>query len=131
MASVNYRSSVNNVNPTEKRYIYFMTDRNRSAITIGISDNLVHTINAYRNSPALFFDYASNQMRLVYFEEFTNNMLLQKRYDFLKMQTKAQKEKLIRSVNADWVDLSLGVDFEEILNSNYSLKKIKINIAAC
>lgn len=131
MASVNYRSTVNNVTTPEKRYIYFMTDRNRSAITIGISDNLVHTINAYRNSPTMFFDYASGQMRLVYFEEFTNNMLLQKRYDFLKMLTKAQKEKLIRSVNADWVDLSLGVDFEEILNSNYPLKKIKINIAAC
>ncbi|MNI94587.1 hypothetical protein D3C73_1527110 [compost metagenome] len=79
----------------------------------------------------MFFDYSTSHMRLVYFEEFTNETLLHKRYEFLKMLTKAQKEKLIRSVNADWVDLSIGVDFEEILDINYSLRKIKINIAAC
>ncbi|MCO4291625.1 GIY-YIG nuclease family protein [Solitalea sp. MAHUQ-68] len=104
----------------KKRYIYFMTDRNRSSIVVGTSDNLINTINKFRSIPNLHFDVNDHYSRLVYFEQFDNETLLQKRFADLQHTTKTQKEKIIRSVNADWIDLSLAVDFESIMDQNYS-----------
>ncbi|POY37519.1 nuclease [Solitalea longa] len=106
-----------------KRYIYFMTDRNRSSIVVGTSDNLINTINKFRSIPNLHFGINDHYSRLVYFEQFENESLLQKRFAELQYLTKAQKEKIIRSINADWIDLSLAVDFENILDNNYTYSR--------
>ena len=33
-----------------------------------------------------------------------------------------QKERIIRGVNLDWLDLTMGLDFEKILQSGYNIK---------
>ncbi|UKJ05788.1 GIY-YIG nuclease family protein [Solitalea lacus] len=129
MALFNNTSRINSAG--SKRYIYFMTDRNRSSIIVGTSDDLINTINKFRAIPTLHFDASGHYSRLVYFEEFENEVLLQKRLLILQHLTKAQKEKIIRSVNADWVDLSLGVDFENILDPKFPRTNFRYTAVAC
>jgi putative endonuclease len=62
--------------------------------------------------PTLFFDSAQQLNRLVYFEEIRNEEQAMERFKFVSTFTRPQKEKMIRSVNPDWVDLTIGLNFE-------------------
>ncbi|QQL50406.1 GIY-YIG nuclease family protein [Mucilaginibacter ginkgonis] len=95
-----------------KRFIYIITDRNRKNLHVGLCSDLVKTLKFYADMPTLFFDNANQLNRLVYFEEINNEDMAMERFKFLSTFTRAQKEKIIRSVNADWVDLTAGLQFE-------------------
>jgi putative endonuclease len=62
--------------------------------------------------PTLFFDTAQQLNRLVYFEEINTEEQAMERFKFVSTFTRPQKEKMIRSVNPDWVDLTIGLNFE-------------------
>jgi putative endonuclease len=62
--------------------------------------------------PTLFFDSAQQLNRLVYFEEINTEEQAMDRFKFVSTFTRPQKEKMIRSVNPDWVDLTIGLNFE-------------------
>ena len=100
-----------------KKYVYLVTDRNRSCLHVGMSTDLMKTMNFYRQMPNLFFDSGQQLTRLVYFEELNSENGAVQRFNLISKYTRIQKDKVVRSVNPDWIDLTIGLDFEQILVS--------------
>jgi len=100
-----------------KRFIYIITDRNRKNLHVGLCSDLIKTLKFYSDMPTLFFDNAQQLNRLVYFEEINNEDMAMDRFKFVSTFTRSQKEKMIRSVNADWVDLTIGLNFEQSMQA--------------
>ncbi len=105
-----------------KRYIYIITDRNRNNLHVGLCSDLLKTLQFYRQMPTLFFDSAQQLNRLVYFEEINNEEQAMERFKFVSTFTRPQKEKMIRSVNPDWVDLTIGLNFESSMRTRPVLR---------
>lgn len=95
-----------------KRFVYIITDRNRKNLHVGMCTDLLKTLKFYGEMPTLFFDSAQQLNRLVYFEEINNEEQAMDRFKFVSTFTRPQKEKMIRQVNPDWVDLTIGLNFE-------------------
>jgi putative endonuclease len=100
-----------------KKFVYLVTDRNRTCIHVGMSTDLMKTMSFYRQMPNLFFDAGQQLTRLVYFEELSSEAAALERFNLINKFTRIQKERLIRSVNPDWIDLTIGLDFEQVLVS--------------
>jgi putative endonuclease len=86
---------------------------------VGMSTDLLKTVGFYRQMPNLFFDSAQQLTRLIYFEEMRTEEAALQRFNLISKFTRAQKEKMVRSVNPDWLDLTIGLDFEKILTQPY------------
>lgn len=97
-----------------KKIVYIVTDRNRTALHVGMSADLMKTLDFYKKMPNLFFDSAQQLTRLVYFEEFRTEAQALSRFKTVSRFTRAQKERLVRSCNPDWIDLTIGLDFENM-----------------
>ena len=95
-----------------KRFIYIITDRNRKNLHVGLCSDLLKTLDFYRQMPTLFFDNSNQLNRLVYFEEINTEEQAMERFKFVSTFTRPQKEKMIRSVNPNWIDLTIGLNFE-------------------
>lgn len=100
-----------------KKYVYLVTDRNRSCLHVGMSTDLMKTMVFYRQMPNLFFDSGQQLTRLVYFEELSSESTAVQRFNLISRFTRIQKDRMVRSVNPDWIDLTIGLDFEQILVS--------------
>ena len=100
-----------------KKFVYILTDRNRNSLHVGMSADLMKTLEFYKQMPSLFFDSGNQLSRLVYFEEFHTETQALSRFKTLSRFTRMQKERLVRSCNPDWVDLTIGLDFEHIMIS--------------
>ena len=100
-----------------KKFVYIVTDRNRTSMHVGMSSDLIKTLDFYKKVPSLFFDSAQQLTRLVYFEEFRTEAQAIARFKVVSRFTRMQKERLVRSCNPDWIDLTIGLDFEHILMS--------------
>ena len=98
-----------------RKFVYLVTDRNRSSIHVGMSSDLMKTMSFYRQMPNLYFDSGQQLTRLVYFEELSSETLAMERFKIISKFTRIQKDRTIRSVNPDWIDLSIGLDFEQIM----------------
>ncbi|QKJ28951.1 GIY-YIG nuclease family protein [Mucilaginibacter mali] len=100
-----------------KNFIYIITDRNRNNLHVGMCTDLLKTLEFYSQMPTLFFDSSKHLTRLVYFEEINNEEMAMDRFKYVSTFTRAQKEKMIRSANADWMDLTKGLKLEQELYS--------------
>lgn len=100
-----------------KKFVYLVTDRNRNSIHVGMSTDLMKTMTFYRQMPNLFFDAGQQLTRLVYFEELSSEASAKERFNLINKFTRIQKDRLIRAVNPDWIDLTIGLDFEQIMVS--------------
>ena len=110
-----------------KRFIYIITDRNRNNLHVGLCSDILKTIQFYTQMPTLFFDSAQQLNRLVYFEEINTEEQAMERFKFVSTFTRPQKEKMIRSVNPNWVDLTIGLNFE---STNRTRPMIRPSISA-
>lgn len=106
-----------------KKYVYVVTDRNRSSMHVGMSSDLMKTMKFYREMPNLFFDSGQQLTRLVYFEELNTEQVALQRFGLVSRFTRVQKEKIVRSVNPDWLDLTMGLSFENNFVAEYKLKQ--------
>ncbi|QNL48917.1 GIY-YIG nuclease family protein [Olivibacter sp. SDN3] len=110
-----------------KLFVYILTDCNRKCLHVGLTDDLLKTVSFYKTHKQLFFDAASQVSRLVYFEEFRSEELGIERFNNLSIFTRSQKERLIRSYNKDWIDLSLKLAGEQQIvaksNDMYYMKQ--------
>src|SRR3978361_2489083 len=95
-----------------KRFIYIITDRNRNNLHVGLCSDILKAIQFYGQMPTLFFDSAQQLNRLVYFEEINTEEQAMERFKNVSTYTRPQKEKKIRPVKPDWVDLTIGLKFE-------------------
>ncbi len=101
------------------RYIYFITDVNRSDIKVGITDDINYFAKNLSQNLNLFDESTINKLSLVYFEEYNDVFLLKERFKIINKWTRMQKEKLIRFYNKDWTDLTAAL----IVESNTSAQK--------
>jgi putative endonuclease len=99
-----------------KKFVYIVTDRNRTSLHVGMSADLIKTLDFYKQMPNLFFDSGHQLTRLVYFEEFKTETQALNRFKLVSRFTRLQKERIVRSCNPDWVDLTIGLDFENIMS---------------
>jgi putative endonuclease len=95
-----------------KKFVFIVTDRNRNNLHVGLSTNIISTMDFYRKMPNLFFDAGQQLTRLVYFEELNTETVAEHRFKTINRFTRSQKEKMIRAVNTDWIDLTLGLNYE-------------------
>ena len=96
-----------------KKFVYIVTDRNRTSLHVGMSADLIKTLDFYKQMPNLFFDSAQQLTRLVYFEEFRTEAQALNRFKLVSRFTRMQKERIVRSCNPDWIDLTTGLSFEK------------------
>lgn len=108
-----------------KKYVYVVTDRNRKSLHVGMSSDLIKTMKFYRDMPNLFFDSGQQLTRLVYFEELNSENSAMQRFGLISRFTRVQKEKIVRSVNPDWLDLTIGLDYENIISGNFGFKQVQ------
>ena len=111
-----------------KRFIYIITDRNRNNLHVGLSSDLVKTLKFYSDMPTLFFDSAQQLNRLVYFEEINSEEMAMERFKQVSTYTRPQKEKMIRPVNPDWIDLTIGLNFENTIRNRMQIRSSVSNI---
>ena len=90
-----------------RNFVYILTDSNRRCLHVGLTDDLLGTVAFYKEHKKLFFDASHMVSRLVYFEEFVAEETAINRFNTLATYTRSQKERLIRTSNKDWHDLSL------------------------
>ncbi|KLT66889.1 GIY-YIG nuclease family protein [Pedobacter sp. BMA] len=109
-----------------KKFVYIVTDRNRTCMHVGMSSDLMKTLDFYKQMPNLFFDNGKQLTRLVYFEEFKTEELALVRFKTISRFTRMQKERLVRSCNPDWIDLTIGLDFENILLQRNITNQVKL-----
>lgn len=100
-----------------KSFVYIITDRNRNNLHVGLCTDLLKTLDFYSEMPTLFFDSSKHLNRLVYFEEIATEDLAMDRFKYVSTFTRPQKEKMIRSSNPDWKDLTKGLNPEQELYS--------------
>jgi len=97
-----------------KHVVYVLTDRNRINLHVGMSTDLLKTMEFYAKMPTLFFDPSKQLNRLVYFEEFSSEQAAISRFKTLNAFTKMQKQRLVMSVNANWIDLIPALKYEQL-----------------
>ena len=102
-----------------KKFVYIVTDRNRTSLHVGMSADLSKTLEFYKKMPNLFFDSAQQLTRLVYFEEFKTEAQAVSRFKLISRFTRLQKERIVRSCNPDWVDLTPGFNFENAVSNKF------------
>ncbi len=100
-----------------KKFVYILTDRNRTSLHVGMTADLIKTLDFYKQMPSLFFDNGQQLTRLVYFEEFKTETQALSRFKTISRFTRSQKNRLVRTCNPDWVDLTTGLGFEKITGS--------------
>lgn len=86
-------------------YIYIITNRNNSTLYIGVTSNLIKRIWEHKNKVVDGFSKKYNLDKLVYYEDCGNIENAINREKFLKGKKRDFKEKLIESVNKNWIDL--------------------------
>lgn len=96
------------------KYLYFITNSNRSQIIVGMTDDIVRFAKSCRNEHENLFNHPElGCYRLVYFEEYSDIFKAKDRFRLINKWTRAQKEKLIRTVNNEWTDLSSAIILED------------------
>lgn len=111
-----------------KKIVYIVTDRNRNSLHVGMSADLLKTAAFYKQIPSLLFDSSQHLTRLVYFEELNSEIQAFHRFKLISCFTRMQKEKLIRSCNQDWVDLTIGLDFEHLTQDGRLSNQVKLEL---
>ena len=101
-----------------KNIVFIVTDANRTTLHVGMSSDLVKTMEFYAKMPSLFFGPNQKLSNLVYFEELNSEVTAHQRFMTISKYTRAQKEKMIREVNNNWLDLTLAIKYERDLKKN-------------
>ena len=92
----------------KKSYIYFLTNKNKTVIYIGVTSNLLKRIYQHKSKQYKGFTAKYNCDQLVYYEEFEDITQAIAREKQLKSGNRKRKESLINLENPNWNDLSEG-----------------------
>ena len=100
--------TISNYKLMGKGYCYILTNKNKTVLYIGATNDLQRRISEHKNgSHSNSFTKRYNCYLLVYFEEFDSVSDAFDREKQLKAGNRKRKEDLINSKNPDWKDLSL------------------------
>jgi putative endonuclease len=87
-------------------YVYIMTNKNKTTLYIGVTNNLCRRIYEHKNH--LFknsFTDTYNLENCIYYEEYVYFDLAINREKELKKWSRAKKEALINKMNPEWKEL--------------------------
>lgn len=89
-------------------YVYFMTNKNNTALYVGVTSNLVKRVYQHKNKIYKGFTSKYNCNKLVYFEGHNSMDLAIVKEKQIKKGNRKRKEDLINIDNPNWNDLSEG-----------------------
>ncbi|WP_298365136.1 GIY-YIG nuclease family protein [uncultured Lutibacter sp.] len=86
---------------THNYYVYILTNKNKTVLYIGVTNNLKDRIEYHKTSKSSFTS-KYNCFNLIYYERFEDVNFAIKREKELKGWNRNKKEELINSFNAEW-----------------------------
>ena len=89
-----------------KYFVYILTNKNRTVLYTGVTDELESRLTQHKEKVFDGFTKKYNCDRLLYFETFDDGEAASLREKQIKGWTRAKKEALIATINPDWNDLS-------------------------
>ncbi len=89
-------------------YVYVMTDRHRSTVYTGVTNDLQQRVYEHKAGLSRGFTAKYHAENLVYFEETADIRGAISREKQIKVWRRSRKVALIESANPNWDDLSRG-----------------------
>ena len=89
------------MNDNPKYYCYILSNKNRTVLYIGYTDNLGRRIHQHEKGNGALFTKKYNAYDLMYFEVFNDKREAKKRESQLKNWRKDWKWDLVKSINPD------------------------------
>src|SRR6476661_7698629 len=102
--------------PDRQFAVYILTTRRRTALYIGVTNNLARRLAQHRSGIGSGFVRRYNVTRLVYVEFCGDALSAIAREKQLKAGSRADKVALIEAVNPEWVELD-GASGDRIASS--------------
>lgn len=90
------------MNRKHEYYIYIMTNKGKSVLYIGVTNNLSRRVQEHKNELNEGFTKKYKCHYLIYYEYFTHIGMAIHREKEIKKWRREKKEKLISSLNPDW-----------------------------
>jgi putative endonuclease len=90
-----------------KYYCYILTNKNKTVLYIGYTDNLKRRIEQHKKGRGALFTKKYNATELIYFEEFKDSFLARKREKQLKHWHKEWKWNLVKKSNPKLIILEI------------------------
>ena len=102
---------------TMENFVYIITDSNRTNLHVGMSTDLSGTLDKYRLAAASFFNRKEQLTRLVYVQRFNTEKQALNYLELISGYTRMQRERLVRSCNPNWHNLTSASDFNHLVIS--------------
>ena len=89
---------------THNYYVYILTNKNKSVLYTGFTNNITERLYFHKNPTALSKSFTTryNCFHLIYYEHFTDADQAILREKQIKGYRRSKKESLINSFNPDW-----------------------------
>jgi putative endonuclease len=87
-------------------YVYFMANKNNTALYTGMTNNLERRVKEHKGKLNSGFTNKYNCNKLVYFEELSTAISAINREKQIKAGSRKKKNELVNSMNSDWIDLA-------------------------
>jgi len=87
------------MNTKDNYYCYILSNKNRTVIYIGYTDNLKRRIQEHKKGRGALFTKKYNIHDLIYYEEFESKIIAKKREKQLKNWHKEWKWNLVKETN--------------------------------
>jgi putative endonuclease len=88
-------------------HVYILTNWNNQVMYIGMTSNLEKRIHEHRQKMVKGFTEKYNVNKLVYFEETNDVYVAIEREKEIKKWRREKKNRLVETMNPQWIDLSL------------------------
>ena len=89
-------------------YVYILANWNNQTIYVGLTNNLERRLYEHKHKLIPGFKKKYNINKLLYYEVFDHSPDAIQREKQLKGWRRSKKEKLIESLNPEWLDLSVN-----------------------
>ncbi|API87749.1 GIY-YIG nuclease family protein [Francisella uliginis] len=86
-------------------YVYILTNKNNGVLYIGVTSDIIKRVYEHKNKFVDSFSKKYSLNKLVYFEVYENIEEAIIREKQLKKWNRAWKDRIINTMNSDWVDL--------------------------
>ena len=95
----------------KQSFIYILTNKNKTTIYIGVTNDMNRRLIEHKNGIGSVFTKKYNIHYLVYFEKFEDINIAIEREKQLKGWNRMKKNKLIETINPDWIFLNESILF--------------------
>ena len=90
---------------SKQYFVYIITNKYNTVLYTGVTGNLARRIYEHKNKLVKGFSQRYSLNKLVYYEVLDSVEVAAQREKQIKGVTRIKKERLINSINVDWLDL--------------------------